>query len=218
MEALVGLIFILVFFGVLVALPIYAIVVARKGEVLGFDASAPPDEILMTTVGQVGIARGWATASQSDKNVALTYVRSPNILIAFLLFISCFGLLFAVAYWAIASKKESLNISVSEGKTGKTRVQIVSNGWKGKRAGHAIRDALGVGPQVVQPGGVAPGAAAFPSTALPQPPQLTSQSQHAETPELSAPSTPAGWFDDPSSEELQRFWNGTRWTEDVRPR
>lgn len=215
MDAIVGLLFI----AALVGLPIYAVIAARKGEVLGFEAAAPPDEILMTTVGQVGVARGWATASQSSKNVALTYVRSPNILIAFVLFISCFGALFAFAYWAIVSKKESLNISVSEVANGKTRVQIVSNGWKGKRSGQAIRDALGVAGGVPMAGMVVQDTAISPPTiGLPVVDEAPAIDVNEATPVPPSPTVPAGWYDDPKGSELRRYWDGTRWTKDYRAR
>jgi hypothetical protein len=32
------------------------------------------------------------------------------------------------------------------------------------------------------------------------------------------PPLPAGWYDDPFTDELQRYWDGTSWTKQTRPR
>lgn len=229
MEALVAIIFVLAFFALIIGAPIYLIILSRKGEVLQFETTATPDEIGMSAVGQIGVARGWATVTQTPTNVAFTYVRSPNILIVFLLVVfTCgTGILWAVVYWMIASKKESLNLMIGEGPSGNSRVQITSNGWKGKRAGGAIRDAVGLAPgtTVTETENVTPtipGAATAPiqssaaSPALPQPPPQTSPVQSPPPAERAAP--PAAWYDDPDDSSQRRYWNGENWTEDRSPK
>ena len=214
--------------GVFVGAPIYLYVVMRQGEILRFETLATPDEVMMTGVGQVGTARGWATVTQTPSNVALSYVRTPNILVAVLLFMTCVGIPAAAVYWQILSKKESLNIMMGDSPTGNTRIQITSNGWKGKRAGQAVRDAIGVAPgttvsEVANETPAIPGAPTR-LPAAPPAPSLGGGTREALAAPVGAtapPPTraiPAAWYDDPEDPTQQRYWDGNGWTESRAPK
>lgn len=221
--------FVLVFIAAVVA-PIVAVVFLRKGEVLRFETLASPDEVMMNSVGQVGTARGWATVTQTQSNVAMTYVRQPNILIVVILFLTCVGIMPAVVYWWLASKKESLNILMSSSPTGNTRVQVTSNGWKGKRAGQAVKDAVGVAPGAAVtsednevppiPLDQPPATPALPSGAGPQPPApARQQPQATQVPTQVQPqAAPANWYPDPDDPTQLRYFDGTNWTEHRSPK
>lgn len=238
MDEAVAVVFLLVLFALgfclFVVGPLYVAFVMRKGEVLRIESLASPDEVMMATVGQVGTGKNWATVTQSPSNVALTYVRQPNLLILVLLaFGTCgTGLFWAGVYWWISSKKESLNVMIADSSTGNTRVQITSNGWYGKKAGHQIRDTIGVAPgatvSVVENDMPAiPGAAtATPTLGTQQPAGAIGE---AVPPSLSTPgSAPeqqpapvavaAGWYDDPDGANQFRYYDGSRWTEHRAPK
>ncbi|WP_394771276.1 DUF2510 domain-containing protein [Lacisediminihabitans sp.] len=70
-------------------------------------------------------------------------------------------------------------------------------------------------PEPTEPEATAPQAPVAP-TDEPRPPS----SPHPEVPPLEPRplSVPAGWFDDPTGLELNRWWNGTEWTEHTAPK
>lgn len=218
MEALIVIAFLALFIG----FPIYAYVNFRKGEVLRFETLASPDEVMMTVVGQIGTGRGWATVTQSPTNVAMTYVRQPNILIAAILFVTCVGIMPAVIYWWLMSKKETLNVMIGNTPTGNTRLQVTSNGWKGKRSGQALRDAVGLAPGAVvtaveNDAPAVPGAAPQAQPAIGAPVASLAPTAPAPPAEAAA-ATPAGWYDDPEDETQLRYFDGSGWTEHRSPK
>jgi hypothetical protein len=212
-----------------IGVAIYAMVALGKGEILRFETLASPDEVLMASVGQVGTSRGWATVTQSPTNVALNYVRQPNILILLLLLVFCFTIPLAVVYYVLMSKKESLNVLMGDSTTGNTRVQITSNGWKGKRAGQALRDVIGVAPGAIVtetvneapavpeiPGAPAIGGAGMNELPMASPTDVLGQVAPAPEP-AAVSATPAGWYPDPDDASQQRYWDGGSWTEHRSP-
>ena len=214
-----------------IAFAIYAVVVLAKGEILRFESLASPDEVVMASVGQVGTSRGWATVTQTPTNVALNYVRqaSPVVLIVGFLFCGI-GLIPALAYYWLMSKKESLNVMIGDTPTGNTRIQITSNGWKGKRAGQALRDAVGVAPgavvtETVNEAPAIPAAPAVPGSPAIEPPRASELPTAGATELVGQPepepvavsTTPAGWYADPDDAGQQRYWDGQVWTEHRAP-
>lgn len=113
------------------------------GEILRFETSAAPQEVVHSTISLVGTHRRWATLSQTDSAATFAYQRPPSKLIAFLLLL-CF-LVPGIVYVALAGKKESLALSTTKSK-GTTVVQATSNGWRGRQAGRALRAQLETAP------------------------------------------------------------------------
>ncbi|MCB1000363.1 MAG: hypothetical protein R2713_12200 [Ilumatobacteraceae bacterium] len=153
---------------------IVAYVKLKQGEVIRFDTPAPPQHVVMTSVAQVGTARRWTTATQTDTNVAFNYHKRPNTVVVIVLLL--FGIIPGVVYWMLRSKREALNVMMTASAApGLTTVQIVSNGYQGKSAGRAVRAALGVSPTAAvttastQALPAPRGAFAPPATPLPSP-------------------------------------------------
>jgi hypothetical protein len=145
---------------------IVAYIQLKKGEIIRFETPSTPQQVIMTSVAQVGTARRWATVSQGDKNAVFSYHRRPSIILT--IFFLIFGIIPGVVYWLIRSKRESLNVMIDQSDRGATIVQIVSNGYQGKSAGRAVRDALGV----------TPGTAAFEATSDGSIPSIPSSMVH----------------------------------------
>lgn len=205
------------------AVSIYAYVQMKKGEVLRFETVSTAEQVVMAAVGQVGTARRWATVTQSPTNVAFSYKKRPSLLITFLL--AWFFLIPAIVYWTIRSKVESLNTMIVANPSGNTQVQITSNGYQGKSAGRAVRDAVGIAPGTVAQavdsenstipmvagttvGLVLPAAAA---AALPV--GMVAQPVVELASAGATPSAPAGWYPDPENAGQQRYFDGQAWTE-----
>jgi len=166
---------------------IIAYIQLKKGEVVRFETAAPPQQVVMASVAQVGTARRWTTATQSDNNVAFNYHKRPNVFLVIVGLI--FGIIPGVVYWLLRSKRESLNVMISETPGGSTAVQIVSNGYQGKSAGRAVQSALGVNAApTFGYGATAPVAA--PLVSLPAP--TVALSAPTPLPAVEAPLNPAG--------------------------
>lgn len=122
---------------------IIAYVMLRRGELLRFQTSAAPQEVINTTLSLVATRRRWATVGTTETSATFSYHRGPRPLVAiplFLLFI-----IPGILYLVLAGKRESLSVTGSP-QGGATTVQIASNGWRGKGAGRELRSQLGVAP------------------------------------------------------------------------
>lgn len=207
---------------------IVAYIQLKKGEVLRFETLATPEQVVMNSVGQVGTKRRWATVSQTPTNVAFSYTKKPNIFA--LLVLLLLGIIPGIIYWVLRSKVESLNAMIVDNPSGNTQVQIASNGFQGKSAGRAIRDAVGVAPGTVAQAvdsddGTIPmvsgtvGGLVVPAvdpTALygGQPAATAGQDPAIGMPipeQLESATHPAGWYPDPADASKQRYYDGREW-------
>jgi Protein of unknown function (DUF2510) len=66
-------------------------------------------------------------------------------------------------------------------------------------------------------GAPAAGGTGYGWTAPPVAPPPSGSPSATSAPPPPAPSVPAGWYPDPAGGGGLRYWNGTAWTEDVRP-
>jgi preprotein translocase subunit SecG len=134
---------------------IFAYIKLRAGEVLRFETSVSPKQVIMTAIGVVGNKRGWVTLSQGDGGATFSYVRGAN---GFLKLISIFCILTivfivpAIMYLVLAGKKESLSVATDEIDGRMTVVQVTSNGWRGKTAGRGLKAKTGLGSGTVAAG------------------------------------------------------------------
>lgn len=132
---------------------IAGLVILRRGEALCFETAASADQVTMVAVEEVGGKRRWTTLSQAAGSVTFSYYKRPNVLLVLLLAIFVISIPLAILYVLLAGKRESLSVYSAAVPSGATRVQITSNGWRGKSAGRAIRGGLtaelGAVPQAV---------------------------------------------------------------------
>jgi hypothetical protein len=114
----------------------------KSGETIRFETSSTPRQVTMGAVGAVSTKRRWQTIGQGDGAANFVYHKGPNKLIALL------GLLFmivpGIVYMVLAGKKEALAVNTDDSTVGMTVVQVVSNGFRGKSAGRAIRSQFGL--------------------------------------------------------------------------
>ncbi len=115
----------------------------RSGETLRFETTAAPQQVIMTATSVVGTKRRWAVLAQTDTSATFAYHKGPNKLVALILFF--IFILPCILYLLLAGKKESLSFTVHQ-QGNQSTVQAVSNGWRGKAAGRAVRSQLGVAP------------------------------------------------------------------------
>jgi hypothetical protein len=127
---------------IVAAIVVFALL--RRGEILRFETSAQPQEIINAAVSLVGTKRRWSTLATSESSVTFAYHKKPAKLLA-LIFLLMF-IIPGIVYLALAGKRESLAVSATPQAQG-TVVQVTSNGSRGKSAGRALRAQLGVSPQ-----------------------------------------------------------------------
>ncbi len=120
-----------------------AFVVFMRGETLRFETGARPQQILMQANSEVGTKKRWTVNGQSEHNVAFSYHKGPNKLIALILLL--LFLIPGLVYLVLAGKRESLNIMFDVRPDGTTQVQTTSNGFRGKMAGRSLRAAISSG-------------------------------------------------------------------------
>jgi hypothetical protein len=123
---------------------IYGYVKLKSGEVLRFETTAAPRQVIMTVVGQIATKRRWTTLSQSDNSANFTYSKGPNLLVALVLFF--FFIIPSIVYLIISRKKEALSLTVEQPGDGMSIVQITSNGWRGKSAARTVRSQVALAP------------------------------------------------------------------------
>lgn len=157
-------------FLLLLIVAIVGLVILRRGEMLCFETAASADQVTMAAVGEVGGKRRWTTLSQAAGSVTFCYYKRPNILLVLLLVIFVISIPLAILYVLLAGKRESLSVYSAAVPSGATRVQITSNGWRGKSAGRAIR------------GGLTAGLGAVPRAVAPKQPMLSAADQPAIKP------------------------------------
>jgi hypothetical protein len=113
--------------------------VGGSGEVLRFETSAVPQEVINAAITAVGTHRRWATLSQTETAVTFGYHRPPSKLLAFILLL--IFIVPGIVYLVLAGKRESLSVSATTNED-RTRVQVTSNGWRGRAAGRALKKQL----------------------------------------------------------------------------
>lgn len=143
MDTLVTLLVLLMIGGA-----IYAYIKMKSGEVLRFETTSTPRQVTMAATGIIAAKRKWETLSQGDGSAQFTYAKKPNWALVIIAAITIIGFPIAVVYALLAGKKESISVNTEEG-SGLTVVQIASNGGRGKSAGRALRDSLGLAPASV---------------------------------------------------------------------
>jgi Ca2+/Na+ antiporter len=116
---------------------VFAFFMLRSGENLRFETSSDPHRVVMAAVGIVGAKRRWQTMAQGPHGANFQYHKGPNVLVALVLLL-CF-LIPGIVYILLAGKRESLVVNIDSATTGMTVVQVTSNGFRGKGAGHALR-------------------------------------------------------------------------------
>jgi len=125
----------------------------RSGENLRFETCADPHRVVMAAVGIVAAKRRWQTMDQSDRGASFRYNKQPNpiVAIALLLFLVIPG----IVYLVLASKRESLILTIDPPKPGIAVVQVTSNGFRGKFAGRALQRQVSLPPGSLGTEGVA---------------------------------------------------------------
>jgi len=127
---------------IVVVAAIAAYVILKRGEVLRFETTATPKQVIMNATSILGAKRRWTTLSQSDSSVNFSYHKKPNWLVGLILL--CIVIVPGIVYFVLAGKKESASVMANEPTgEGLTVVQISSNGWRGKSAGRALRNQVG---------------------------------------------------------------------------
>jgi hypothetical protein len=94
----------------------------RSGENLRFETCADPHRVVMAAVGIVASKRRWQTMDQSDRGASFRYHKQPNpiVAIALLLFLVIPG----IVYLVLASKRESLILTIDPATPGIAVVQV----------------------------------------------------------------------------------------------
>ena len=125
---------------------IYAYTKLRAGEVLRFETSSAPKQVVMTAISVVGNKRRWMTLAQGDGGATFSYHRGANALLKLIAIFCILSLVLAgpaIVYLVLAGKKEAMSIA-TDTVDQMTIVQTTSNGWRGKSAGRALKAQMGL--------------------------------------------------------------------------
>lgn len=125
----------------------------RSGENLRFETCADPHRVVMAAVGIVAAKRRWQTMDQSDRGASFRYHKQPNPILAIVLLL--FLLIPGIVYLVLASKRESLILTIDPATPGIAVVQVTSNGFRGKFAGRALQRQVSLAPGALGSEGVA---------------------------------------------------------------
>jgi hypothetical protein len=115
-------------------------IMLRSGENRRFETCADPHQIVMAAVGIVAAKRRWQTMERSDGGASFRYHKQPNPIVAVVLLM--FLLVPGIVYLVLASKRESLVVTIDATLPGINVVQVTSNGYRGKFAGRALQRQL----------------------------------------------------------------------------
>jgi len=115
---------------------IVGVMVLKRGENLRFETSATAQEVVNVALATAGTGRRWSVLAATDRTATFAYQKKPSLLIGFVLL--WFFLVPGILYLVFAGKREALSVSVTTSGTGQ-QVQVVSNGFRGKLAGRAVR-------------------------------------------------------------------------------
>lgn len=129
-----------------------------------FRTTVPPSQVIRQAVQEIGSQRRYTATGHSADYASFTFKQHANCGIAFVL--ACFVIVPGVLYFLLASRTQTLNVSVFPEPDGTSSVQVSASGGETKRRGKRFLRGL--------PGQMLPSTTPAPAQAMVPPPPNSS--------------------------------------------